>query len=67
MPNNRATKPISKKQTKTVSLISIFSLYDKSHNLICEYLTFQQAKPLSEKIKGSVIKYQAMVKAEVSA
>ncbi len=65
MPRNHATKPISKAQTKTVSLISIFSLFDSDRKLITSSLTFQQVKPISEHINGSVIKYQAMISAEI--
>jgi len=48
--------------TNSVSLKSIFSLLDSNKNPIASSLTFEQVKPLSEHIQGSVIKFQAMVK-----
>ncbi|NOR71249.1 MAG: hypothetical protein GQ532_16385 [Methylomarinum sp.] len=48
-------------QTNAVSLESIFSLLDSDKNIISSSLTFEQAKPLSEHIQDSTIKFQAMV------
>ena len=58
--------PESNPQTNTVSLKSIFSLLDSDKNLIAPSLTFEQVKPLSEHIHGSIIKFQALIKIEVS-
>jgi len=58
-------KPIKKQLINHVSLKSIFSLVDSHRNTIARDLSFEQAKPLSEHIQGSVIKFQAMVRMEV--
>jgi len=55
----------TQKPTNSVSLKSIFLLLDSDKNLITSSLTIEQAKPLSEHIQGSVIKFQAMVRLEV--
>ncbi len=66
MPKNYAQEPTKQNdQTNTVSLKSIFSWLDSNTNLIPSSLNFEQAKPLSEHIQGSVIKFQAMVRLEV--
>ncbi len=57
---NHTQKPIN-----YVSLKSIYLLLDCNKNLITSSLTIEQVKPLSEHIKGSIIKFQAMVRVEV--
>lgn len=66
MPKSHKTNP-SRKNTLTnhVSLKSIFSLLDSNKNLITSSLTMEQVKPLSEHIRGSIIKFQTMVRVEV--
>ena len=58
------TKP--NKLTAYVSLKSVFTLLDNNKHIIAKDLTFTQAKPLSEYIPNSSIKFQAMVQAEGS-
>jgi len=57
----------TQKPTNSVSLKSIFLLLESDKNLITSSLTFEQVKPLSEHINGSIIKFQAMVRVEVLA
>ncbi len=66
MPNYAQAPSKSKKLIKYVSLKSIFILLDNNKQIIAKDLTFTQAKPLSEHIPNSIIKFQAMVQAEVS-
>jgi len=62
MPKSRTPNPTkANAQTNIVSLKSIFSLLDSNKTTITSSLTFEQAKPLSKHIQGSVIKFQAMV------
>jgi len=67
MPKIHTQIPTKQKPTNHVSLKSIFLLLDSDKNLITSSLTFEQVKPLSEHIKGSIIKFQAMVRLEVLA
>ena len=53
----------SPKVTAYVSLKSIYLLLDHNKNLIASSLTMEQVKPLSERIKGSIIKFDRMVNA----
>jgi len=64
-PGETAMRNHTQKPTNSVSLKSIFLLLDSDKNLITSSLTFEQVKPLSEHIKGSIIKFQAMVRLEV--
>jgi len=66
-PGETAMRIHPPKPTNHVSLKSIFLLLDSDKNLITSSLTFEQVKPLSEHIKGSIIKFQAMVRVEVLA
>jgi len=64
---NYTQKPTkSNKLTRHVSLNSVFTLFDRNKQIIAKDLTFTQAKPLSEHIPNSSIKFQAMVQAEGS-
>jgi len=69
IPNTGETamRSYTQKPTNSVSLKSIFLLLDSDKNLITSSLTFEQVKPLSEHINGSIIKFQAMVRVEVLA
>ncbi len=64
-PGETAMRNNTQKPTCHVSLKSIFLLLDSDKNLITSSLTFEQVKPLSEHINGSIIKFQAMVRLEV--
>ena len=59
--HNRNTKPPKQSTlTNSVSPKSIFFLIDSNRNTIAKDLSFDQAKPISEHISGSLIKFQKM-------
>ncbi len=61
MTKFKSKKP-NKKHTLTscVNPISLFLLLDSQRKTIAQGLTFDQVKPISEHINGSVIKFQKM-------
>ena len=60
--HNRTTKPPKTNTlTSSVSPKSIFFLIDSNRNTIARDLSFDQAKPISKYITGSLIKFQKMV------
>ena len=61
MPNQYAQVP-TKANTPTINvrLKSLFTLRDANREIIADHLTFEQVKPISERITGSVIKFSRM-------
>ncbi len=56
-----AKQPVTQQIThKTTRLKSFFSLVDPNRETIATDLSIEQAKPISERIVGSLIKFQRM-------